>query len=62
MNKGCQESSPKKQVHRTGKEEKEMKELNLNEMNMVNGAGAVHMTAKKKIWRKIGKWISGWFN
>ena len=35
-----------------------MKEMKLNEMEMVTGGGAVHMTAKKKLFKKVSKWIS----
>ena len=37
-----------------------MKELKLNDMEKVYGGGAVHATAKKKLWNKLGKLIEHW--
>ena len=39
-----------------------MKELNLNEMEKVIGCGAVHAAARRKLRKKIVKWIESWFD
>ena len=34
-----------------------IKELNLNEMELACGGGAVHACAKKKLFNKVFKWL-----
>ena len=42
-------------------QEMDMKVLDLNELEQVNGGLAVHNAAKKKLFGKIIDWIWSWF-
>jgi len=44
------------------KTNKGIKELTLEEMNMVAAGGAVHNSARRKIREKIVNWILSWFD